>query len=452
MSERIDYASAPVFWRTVKTKRKDGTVTEQLQAIIRFPVQEGTDGDGNPITKKRSKTKLFPNDRALDTEAKKRNAANRWRKELEAAQEEQIAAQEQKAREAAAAEAAQAVQERLREIDRLADSLPSGRSMVDFYVDSYLDDVEAAGAIEPVTIRSYRQSAKHIRKQFSEVRLDELTPTMIQKWENSLIREGRHPGTVLKYHKLLSLVCKHAVTLDHLVKNPCTGVKTPKQNAPLPNSLTAEGFAWLASTVEAMQPTPLITAAAISLYTGMRQGEICGLRWREYDTDAQTLRVVESIGNGKGGEYSKAPKTTSSKRIVPVAPNLARILERRREHMRSELREAGAELTEAEFGRLYVIGYPDGRFHSPTMICRNWKAMSESFGLVGTQGRKVTFHDLRHSFATRAVAAGADVKAVSSVLGHANAAITLNVYADADPDSKRRTTDLIQQAALSVPR
>ena len=78
--------------------------------------------------------------------------------------------------------------------------------------------------------------------------------------------------------------------------------------------------------------------------------------------------------------------------------------------------------------------------------------MSESFGLVGTQGRKITFHDLRHSFATRAVAAGADVKAVSSVLGHANAAMTLNVYADADPDSKRRATNLVQQAALALPR
>lgn len=78
--------------------------------------------------------------------------------------------------------------------------------------------------------------------------------------------------------------------------------------------------------------------------------------------------------------------------------------------------------------------------------------MSESFGLIGTQGRSVTFHDLRHSFATRAVAAAADIKAVSSVLGHTNAAMTLNVYADADPASKRRTTDLVQRAALAQPR
>lgn len=452
MYERVDYMGSPVFWRQINTRKKDGTVTKQWQATIRYDEVDGHDEKCRPVLRKRRRSKMFPAGQSLDTEAKKRNAANRWRKELEAEQDKLIAAQEQAERERAEAAEAAAEEERQRELDRLAETLPSGHSMVDFYVDSYLDDVEAAGAVEPVTMRSYRQSAKNIHRHFSGVRLEELTPMMIQKWENSLVREGRHPGTVLKYHKLLSLVCKHAVIFDHLVKNPCVGVKTPKQKTPLPNSLTVEGFAWLASTIDTMSPTPLVTAVAISLYTGMRQGEICGLRWREYDTEAQTIHVVESIGNGKGGEYSKAPKTTSSKRFVPVAPNLARILERRRKLMRAELEKVGSFPTEAEFGRLYVIGYIDGRFHSPTMICRNWKSMSESFGLVGTQGRKITFHDLRHSFATRAVAAGADVKAVSSVLGHANAAMTLNVYADADPDSKRRATNLVQQAALASPR
>ena len=93
---------------------------------------------------------------------------------------------------------------------------------------------------------------------------------------------------------------------------------------------------------------------------------------------------MEAIGSGKGGDYSKAPKTTSSRRIVPVAPKLAKILERRRDLMLAE---------------------PE--------------------------------------------AAGADVKAVSSILGHSNAAMTFNVYADADPESKRRASELVEQAALA---
>jgi integrase len=78
--------------------------------------------------------------------------------------------------------------------------------------------------------------------------------------------------------------------------------------------------------------------------------------------------------------------------------------------------------------------------------------LSNAFGLIGTQGRKITFHDLRHSFATRAIAAGADVKAVAAVLGHANAAITLNVNADADAESKRRASELVARAIAAQGR
>ena len=63
--------------------------------------------------------------------------------------------------------------------------------------------------------------------------------------------------------------------------------------------------------------------------------------------------------------------------------------------------------------------------------------------LIGTQGKPPKFHDLRHTFATRAIANGVDVKSVSSILGHANAAMTLNIYASADPDATRRAMDAV---------
>jgi hypothetical protein len=66
-------------------------------------------------------------------------------------------------------------------------------------------------------------------------------------------------------------------------------------------------------------------------------------------------------------------------------------------------------------------------------------------GLVGTQGRVPTFHDLRHTFATYAIAEGVDVKTVSSILGHSNAAMTLNIYASADPESKRAAAETIDE-------
>lgn len=325
-------------------------------------------------------------------------------------------------------------------------SLPSANTTVGGWVSSFVDDLESSGSIERRTVRDYRGIAKRIAAGFEGVALCDLTPTMIQKWENGLTASGMASTTVIKYHRLLSEACKHAVNVDVLVKNPCQAVKTPKRKAPSPNSLTAEGYARLAATLDNMEPSPLVTAAAIAMHTGMRQGEVCGLRWRCYDPKARTIQVEESIGVAHGGTYSKAPKTKSSRRTVPVSPQLVTILERRRKAMANELQEVGMELKPEEFGKLYVVGTIDGRYRDPLRICKEWATLSESFGLVGTQGRKITFHDLRHSFATRAIAAGADVKAVAAVLGHTNAAITLNVYADADPESKRRASDLVSNA------
>lgn len=334
------------------------------------------------------------------------------------------------------------------EMERSARSagLPGPNTPVGAYVSAFVDDLEASGNVERVTISGYRTTTSKIAQAFPNVKLADLTRTMIQKWENGLTRSGLAPATVIKYHRLLSEVCEHAVSGDDLVKNPCKGVKLPKRDAPSPNSLTADGYKRLDYTLSMMEPSPVVIAATIALHTGMRQGEICGLRWRCYDEERHTITVEEAIGKAKGGTYAKTPKTKQSKREVPVSAQLAQALERRRVAMVQELEMAGITLNDAEFGALYVIGYTDGRYHSPSLIGRGWKALSGAFGLSGTQGRAITFHDLRHSWATRAIAAGADVKAVSAVLGHANAAITLNVYADADPESKRRAVDLITQA------
>lgn len=327
-----------------------------------------------------------------------------------------------------------------------ASELPGAGSTVGDYVSAYVDSLETSESVSRRTVHGYRTIAKRIGEGLPGIRLRELTTDAIQAWEGRLIRKGLSPATVIKYHRLLSEACKHAVNVDVLTKNPCQGVRTPKATPPSPNSLTAEGYARLAATLDAMEPTPIVISAAIAMHTGLREGEVCGLRWQAYDPQAQTLRVEESIGRAGGKSFSNVPKTTSSRRIVPVSPQLAAALERRRAAMRGDLQVAQVTMKESDFARLYITGTIDGRWSDPIQISRKWQTLSHSFGLTGTQGRAITFHDLRHSFATRAIAAGADVKAVAGVLGHTNAAITLNVYADADPESKRRASNLVARA------
>lgn len=421
----------------MKTKSDSDNPVPKWQVTIRARYEDGTTEDGKPIIKVKRVSKVFTGE--YDTERKRNAATNKWISELEEAE----AAAEQAQREAEEAAAAAA---ELARIEALAASQPT----VGEYVDEFITMLETSQNIERVTVHNYRKTAKRIKSGLGSVKLASLTPRMVQQWEASMLEEGLAPSTVLKHHRLLSEVCKHAVDLDLIVKNPVGAVKPPKQVMASPNSLTVEQFARLAVTLEALEPSQVVTAAALALFTGMRQGEVCGLRWRAYDPVKRTIEVVESIGNAGGNTYSKAPKTHASKRTIPVPNRLYAILESRRSEMVAQLQEAGITLTNEEFGRLYVTGTIGGKYQNPTILGREWRALSKAFGLVGTQGRAVTYHDLRHSFATVGIAAGADVKSVAANLGHSNAALTLNVYADADPESKRRASNLIERTVTDA--
>lgn len=327
--------------------------------------------------------------------------------------------------------------------DAVRDNLPSAKATVAEYVSAYIDTLEAAGTVRPSAISDYRTSCKRITEGIGNVVLRDLTPAIIQRWEAKLLKSGKGVNTVLKYHRLLNSVCKHAISVRDLDWNPCTAVKKPKRVAPSPNSLTAEQHARLNATLAAMEPSPVVTAALIALFTGMREGEICGLQWKQYDMDAGVIHVVKGIAKAGGRKYETTPKTEAGKRDIPVHPALASMLSRRYESMITSLQNAGVTLSGAEFGELYVCGTIDGKYLDITVLSRSWKTLAEAFDLLGTQGRRVTFHDLRHSFATRAIAEGADVKAVAAVLGHSDAHVTLNVYADADKESKRRAVALV---------
>ena len=330
---------------------------------------------------------------------------------------------------------------------RDAKGIPQASTPVADYVDSYIDDLEVSQSVEPSTIDGYRKSAKYIREKFSKTSISDLTTAQVQKWEAALLKRGLSASTVGKAHRLLKMICKHAVEVHDLTWNPCDAVKPPRRKAPDPNSLSAQDGARLAMTLAVMEPTPVVTAATLSLFSGMREGEVAGLRWRECDFENHVIHVRESIGTASGGAFSKTPKTSGSRRDVPLTAQMQTALEARRAKMTEECEEAGIDTNsddfEAYFGSLYVLGTADGRWHNPTCLSREWSALASAMGLVGSQGRRVCYHDLRHSFATRAIAAGADVKSVSSVLGHANAAMTLNIYASADPDATARASRLV---------
>lgn len=299
---------------------------------------------------------------------------------------------------------------------------PSCSMTVGEYCRAYLASIEHT--LEPSTVSGYRCSLKHVCEGLGGIPLAGLRPHEVQAWEAELTARGLSSSTVGKAHRILKQVMKHAVESGDLPRNPLSTVKPPRRKAPSPNYLDKAGRDRLLGLLAEMRG-PLATAATIALYTGMRRGEVCALRWADVDMGRGEIRVCRSVGVGAGGAYLKEAKTAAGKRCIPMPQALKTALM-------------------ALQGHSYVIG--GDTFYNPTRLGRQWASFAESFGIMGTEGRVCTFHDLRHTYATVAIASGADVRSVAAILGHADASVTLNVYAAADAEAMRRAASLVGRA------
>lgn len=320
------------------------------------------------------------------------------------------------------------------------------------YVERVTKQREAAEKHEQSTRYSHGFALNHIREGFKGVTLGELKASDVTAWIAGMNERGLSPATIAKSYRLLRAALDVAVDDETIPNNPAAkrSVKLPKAGKEQPNVLDAAGRLAIIDELEKLERTPPVLAAYIALYTGMRRGEICGITWADVDLNAATIAVNKTVAIQQGGTYIKAPKTERGRRVVPMPSQLVPILAAHRLAMYEEwaalMERAGVEPSAAHFSALYVIGLLDGRYYNPTLLGKEWNAIAKNHKLKGTQGRVITLHDLRHTYATVAVAGRADVKSVSGNLGHATTAVTLDVYAADDEEAQRQTAETVGAA------
>ena len=306
-------------------------------------------------------------------------------------------------------------------------------------LDGWFDVEAASGNVERSTLSGYQTSVRRIKKYaVASIPAAKITRSIAQDWIIEIAETGASPSTVKKTVDIASRAVELAIFNGELVVNPFRGLRRPKLTSPRPNSLDANGRAKVQAWITTGELTRLRTAVALALHGGLRVGECCGLKWDDIEPDKRVLWVRRAIGYEGGTAYEKPPKT-GHQRDVPIDDCLLDLLKRWKAKQREEIAPLHVNPSE------YVLGTPDG-YALPNHISRGWTVVSRELDLIGTEGKRVNFHGLRHTFATTAVASGVDIKTVSSILGHANAAMTLNVYASADPDAKRAAAGVIGDA------
>ncbi|MGC6768507.1 tyrosine-type recombinase/integrase [Enterococcus sp. LJL128] len=269
------------------------------------------------------------------------------------------------------------------------------------------------GKIKISTYSTYKtRMEKYIFPVLGSKKLINLTSTHIQEFIFQLENLGLSSRSINVICLVLKSALNQAVKESYIVKNPCEDITIKKKEYTNINALSIEQQRRIEK--RALFETEC-SAAIIALYTGMRIGEISGLRWEDIDFERnllcvrRTLTRISSLDErGKTQIIMSSPKTKTSERSIPLATNLRKYLLKKKKLSISD----------------YVISCKDG-FAEPRVINYRFKKLLEEEGLDN-----IKFHSLRHTFATRCIEKGADIATVSKLLGHSSTKMTLDIYAD----------------------
>ena len=321
------------------------------------------------------------------------------------------------------------------ELERKGGAVGSSMSVREF-MDQFLAYKEGSGTIEPSTVRGYRAEARQIDSYIGSVCLAGLSVEDVSGWMRDMSADGHAPKSVSKPFRLLKQTLKWGMAQDLITKNPCDFCKPPKRVKTPINALSREERTRMLELARRAQPAPLGIAIELALTTGMRRGEVCALRWSDLSDDG-TITVSHALGNGNGGFYVKEPKTSSSLRTIPLTRRTFDMLRL----VRVDAVRVANEFA-LPFGDPYILGTQEERSrpYNPTQLGKDFSAFCKMNGF------KCTFHDLRHTFATMMIAGGCDVRTVASYLGHASVSMTLDIYADVDPEAKRAAVSKVEES------
>lgn len=303
------------------------------------------------------------------------------------------------------------------------------------YLKWWLEQHEKAKNLAPKTRESYKYLLEtHLIPVLGQIPLAKLAPLHIQNYVNEKL-DKLSARTVAYSVGILREALKHAVRKWRLIPlNPADAVETPSYKRVKYRALSAEEMQAFLKAAEGSSDYPVIYTA---LYTGMRRGELLGLRWENVDLTNGVLRIRQQLQRITGQGYiTKAPKTEAGAREVALPASVVALLK----HIKKDQPEARLRLGPAWQENGLVFCLEDGRPLDPSNFSRRFHKLATDAGFPDLR-----FHDLRHTHASLMLAAGEELTVVQQRLGHEKPTTTAAIYVHAIPGRQKEAADRFEE-------
>nr|WTB30958.1 site-specific integrase [Streptomyces sp. NBC_00830] len=252
-------------------------------------------------------------------------------------------------------------------------------------------------------------------------------------------RKRLSPLTLAYIHSVLKSALEHAVREEEIPRNVARNVRTGTPRPRRFNPLTAdEARQFLA----AAQTHRLAALFELALRTGLRKGELLGLRWEDLDLDGGTASIRRTLQRTRSSGLAGLPtKTISSERSIALPASCVTSLRAHRARQAREREQAGAGWQDSG----YAFTRPDGYPIEPATLTRHFNALLREAHL-----RPIRFHDLRHSTATLLLEQDVELVVIKELLGHAHIGVTATVYAHVRLRLQRQAIELLGHALSNI--
>lgn len=322
--------------------------------------------------------------------------------------------------------------------------------------------------LKPTTIHNYKQSYNcYARDVIGDIPVAQIRYSLLRDFYNNLIHDKKIAISTLETLNITLNPMFNALVRDGFIRaNPCKGlIKSLKtENGYTPTKRHSMTVKEQSRILEYMQMSPIYCKwrdlFIFMLGTGLRISEVCGLTWDDIDFEAGTLSVKRELMrrslNGVHGYYMATPKTKNSVRTIPLLPDVYMALMRHKSDMSGRTNDFEFEGVSG-FVWLTKDGVPLNHQNIDGMLCRLIGAYNRDEERIAKEEgrdpfiiRKISAHTLRHTCATRLCEATENVAFVSSFLGHSSIQITLDIYAECQPDFMSRTAEEVAKKVVIV--